>query len=100
MAVGTYFPGRGTMIERSFLKGVAEGQEKGLAEGRAAGQAAERSRLILSVLEKRDIPTTDDHRARIADCTDLDVLDRWWDRVLTVDSAEELFIEGGDEARG
>lgn len=88
MAVGTYFPGRGTMIERSFLKGVA------------AGQAEERSRLILSVLEKRDIPTTDDHRARIADCTDLDVLDRWWDRVLTVDSAEELFTEGGDEARG
>ncbi|MFE0425652.1 hypothetical protein [Streptomyces sp. NPDC058953] len=91
MAVGTYFPGRGTMIERSFLKGVAE------------GRAEERSRLILSVLEKREIPIADDHRARIADCVDLEVLDGWWDRVLTVDSAEELFIEEiaeSDEPRG
>ncbi|MEU3598162.1 hypothetical protein ABZ714_05420 [Streptomyces sp. NPDC006798] len=100
MAVGTYFPGRGTMIERSFLKGVAEGQEKGREEGLAEGQAAERSRLILSALEKRGIPTTDDHRTRIADCTDLEVLDHWWDQVFTVDNAEELFIEGGEEARG
>ncbi|MGV9312272.1 hypothetical protein ACWDR0_08740 [Streptomyces sp. NPDC003691] len=81
MAVGTYFPGRGTMLEKSFLKGVA------------AGQAEERSRLILSVLEKRGLPVADDHRERIADCSDLDVLDVWWDRVLTVTSAEELFIE-------
>ncbi|QDY78518.1 hypothetical protein [Streptomyces qinzhouensis] len=77
MAVGTYFPGRGTMLEKSFLKGVAN----------------ERSRLILSVLEKRGIPIADDHRARIADCSDLDVLDARWDRALSVGSAEELFIE-------
>ncbi|MGW5679491.1 hypothetical protein ACWEV4_31190 [Streptomyces sp. NPDC003860] len=53
----------------------------------------ERSRAILSVLEKRGMPIADDHRDRIARCTNLDTLSTWLDLALTVTSAEELFIK-------
>ncbi|TMU93880.1 hypothetical protein [Streptomyces sp. DASNCL29] len=77
MSVGTYFPGRGTLIEETFLKGKAEGEARG----------------VLRVLEKRGIPTLAETRDRIINCTDLDTLDRWLDRAVTVSTADELFAE-------
>ncbi|WP_329618542.1 hypothetical protein [Streptomyces sp. S465] len=85
MSVGTYFPGRGTLIEETFLKGKAEGKAEGEAHGRAQG--------VLRVLEKRGIPTQPETRDRITNCTDLDTLDRWLDRAITVSTADELFEE-------
>jgi hypothetical protein len=85
MAVGTYFPGRGTIVEQSYLKGKKEGLEKGLEKARAQD--------ILRLLEKRGIPTTDAERTRIADCPDLDTLDRWFDRAITATHAEDLFTD-------
>ncbi|MFD8368172.1 RpnC/YadD family protein [Streptomyces hygroscopicus] len=87
MSVGTYFPGRGTLIEETFLKGKAEGKAEGEAHGRAQG--------VLRVLEKRGIPTLAETRDRITNCTDLDTLDRWFDRAFTVSTADELFAEDG-----
>ncbi|MGW0777797.1 hypothetical protein ACWD01_30055 [Streptomyces sp. NPDC002835] len=86
MSRGTFFPGRGTIVEESYLKGVEEGREEGRVEARAE--------MILRVLEKRQIPTLESTRDRIAGCTDLDRLDRWLDRALTVTEAEDLFVEG------
>lgn len=85
MAVGTYFPGRGTIVEESYLKGEEKGVEKGVEKGRAQD--------ILRLLEKRGVPTSDAVRARITDCTDLDALDRWFDRAITATDAQALFVD-------
>ncbi|THA26820.1 hypothetical protein E4198_21065 [Streptomyces sp. RKND-216] len=81
MAVGTYFPGRGTIVEESYLKGKEE------------GQAVERALSVLRVLDARQIDTTDAVRARITGCTDLDTLERWFSRALTAGEADDLFVD-------
>src|SRR5262245_21757531 len=60
---------------------------KGEAKGRAEGEAE----MILVVLSARGVPVSDDVRARITSCTDLDQLTAWGRRAVTVDSAEDLF---------
>ncbi|MEU0740082.1 hypothetical protein [Streptomyces sp. NPDC006134] len=80
-SVVTYFPGRGTLIEKAYLEGEAKGEARGEARG------------ILRVLETRGIPVSDAVRERITSCTDLDRLDDWLGRALTVERAEELFDE-------
>ncbi len=83
MRVGTYFPGRGTLIEETFL------------EGKAQGQTEERALAVLRVLEKRGISIPAEARDRITDCAYLNTLDRWFDRAFTVSTADELFTEDG-----
>jgi hypothetical protein len=89
MAVGSYFPGRGTLVEENFLAGQAEGRAEGRAEGKAEGRASS----VLGVLEARGITVRDDQRDRISECTDLDVLDRWLKRALTLTDTDELFSD-------
>ena len=84
---GSYFPGRGTLVEESFLEGKAEGQ----AEGQAAGLA----QAVLQMLAHRGITVSDAARERIAGCHDIDTLNRWVDAAFTVASAEELLDEVG-----
>jgi len=73
-----YFPGRGTVVEKAYLEGRAEGEARG----------------ILRVLEARGISVSEDIRRRVTTCTDLDLLDTWATRAVTVEHAEELFAEG------
>ncbi|MGA5360810.1 hypothetical protein [Streptomyces purpurascens] len=80
--VATYFPGRGTLFEQTYL------------EGKAEGRAEDRTVLILRVLEKRGIDIPETARERITSCTDLDTLTLWFDRSLTATAAEELFADG------
>ncbi|WP_406475648.1 hypothetical protein [Streptomyces sp. NBC_01615] len=75
-----YFPGRGTLLEKTFLEGEAKGEAKG----------------ILRVLEVRGLPISDVVRERITACTDLDRLNDWLDRAGTVAHAEDLFTGDGD----
>ncbi|MFB8245212.1 hypothetical protein ACFC5X_09205 [Streptomyces sp. NPDC055952] len=75
--VATYFPGRGTLFEQTYLEGKAEGTVES----------------ILRVLHKRGVPLTPDDHERITACTDLDTLTEWFDRSLTATSAAELFPE-------
>jgi hypothetical protein len=77
-----YFPGAGTLIEERYLEGKAEGEAKGEAKA------------VLRVLQVRGIPVPDDVRERITICTDMDTLDRWLDRAVSVTRAEDLFAEG------
>ncbi|GAA2239879.1 hypothetical protein [Streptomyces indiaensis] len=83
--VGTYFPGRGTLFEESYLEGKAA--------GRAEGRAEDRVTMILRVLEKRGVGIPQATRDRISSCTDLDTLTLWFDRSLTAATAEDLFVE-------
>ncbi|MFJ6657651.1 hypothetical protein ACIQNG_14945 [Streptomyces sp. NPDC091377] len=77
------FPGSGTVVEEAWLAGRAEG----MAKGRAGD--------ILHILGVRGIDVSDADRERITSCVDLEVLGEWFDRSLSVTSAEELFAEGG-----
>ncbi|MET7286666.1 hypothetical protein [Streptomyces sp. NPDC005573] len=74
MTFVNYFPGRGTLIERTFLEGEAKG--------------------VLRVLEVRGIPVSDGVRERILICTELERVNDWLDRAGSVDRAEDLFTGG------
>ncbi|UNS98691.1 hypothetical protein MMF93_21185 [Streptomyces tubbatahanensis] len=87
MKNGSYFPGRGTLVEETFLKGKAQG----MAEGMAAGQAEGQARSVLRLLEMRGIPVTETQRARLAACTDPEVLDTWLERAVRITDADQLF---------
>lgn len=69
------FPGRGTLIEETFI------------EGEARGRAAD----ILRILDRRGIEASEAARERITGCTDLETLGTWFDRALTASNAEEIF---------
>ena len=73
------FPGSGTLIEETRI----EGRAKGRAEGRAED--------ILRILDLRAIDIPESARERVNGCTDLELLGTWFDRALTVTTAEELF---------
>jgi hypothetical protein len=75
MSMVTYFPGRGTYRETAYL------------EGEAAGKATS----VLRVLDLRQVPLTDEDRARVTSCTDLAVLDQWVDLAVTVTDVADLW---------
>ncbi|MET8777716.1 hypothetical protein ABZV58_22160 [Nocardia sp. NPDC004654] len=71
----------------------AQGKKRGEAEGHKKGEAEGEVRALLTVLDARGIPVSDEARDRITACTDTDVLAEWVRRAVTVASAEELFAE-------
>ncbi|MGA5360809.1 hypothetical protein [Streptomyces purpurascens] len=75
--VATYFPGRGTLFEQTYLEGKAEGKAE----------------AILQVLDKHSVPISEATRDRITSCTDLDTLALWFGRSLTATTAADLFAE-------
>ncbi|MDJ1133882.1 hypothetical protein [Streptomyces iconiensis] len=101
---GSYFPGRGTLVEETFLegkaaglaegeaRGEARGEVKGEARGEAKGRAAERARMVLYVLDNHGVTVSDGIRKLVSDCTDLDVLDQLLERAFTVTRAEDLLL--------
>jgi hypothetical protein len=60
---------------------------EGLTKGAIGAKAAD----IVKVLEARHLRPTEGQLARVADCTDLDRLGRWFDRSLTAATADEVF---------
>jgi hypothetical protein len=87
---GSYFPGRGTFVEQTFLEGKAEG----LAEAKAEGLAEAKAESVLRVLAHRGIAVSDETRERIAACRDIDRLKRWFDKAFSVEAADELLAAG------
>ncbi|MCX4664379.1 hypothetical protein OG711_23660 [Streptomyces uncialis] len=81
MSVGTYFPGRGTIVEESYLKGKTEGRE----EGRAA--------TLIDVLEMRGISVSEETRERITSTTDSETLTEWLAKALTATAEDDLFTK-------
>ncbi|MEV0176802.1 hypothetical protein AB0I00_37530 [Streptomyces sp. NPDC050803] len=96
MSFVSYFPGRGTVRETAYLEGKTEGEAKGEAKGEARGEARGEAKSVLRNLTNRGIPVSEDVRARISSCTDLDLLDTWLDRSVTVTRAEELFADDSE----
>ncbi|WP_327048449.1 hypothetical protein OG320_11530 [Microbispora sp. NBC_01189] len=65
------------------------GREEGREEGRAEGEA----RAVLTILEVRNIPVSEDDRTFIMECTNLERLDEWARRAVTATSVADLFTE-------
>jgi hypothetical protein len=65
--------------------------EQGLAQGRAQGLAQAKAEAIIKILNSRGLRLDDRNRGRLAACTDLDQLDRWFDLALTAASVDEVF---------
>jgi hypothetical protein len=66
-------------------------RDKGREEGQEEGQVKARAEDILRILDRRGVELTDGERDRIVRCTDLAELGLWFDRVLDVDNADDLF---------
>jgi hypothetical protein len=60
------------------------------ARGQAHGEAIGQARSVLGVLEARGLPVPDEIREKILACTDLDELDIWLRRAVTVTTAEDI----------
>ncbi|MET8718465.1 hypothetical protein [Streptomyces misionensis] len=89
------FPGGGSVMEEAWRKVHADGEAKGEMRGEAKGEA----KAVLRVLRARGVEVSESVRERVMACADLDVLETWLDRSLSVASAEELFV-GEQGARG
>ncbi|MFI9553591.1 hypothetical protein [Nonomuraea endophytica] len=66
---------------------IARGEARGEATGEAKGEA----KTLVMVLKARGIPVTDEQQARIQACSDIETLDRWVERALSVTTTDELF---------
>ncbi|MGC4066857.1 MAG: hypothetical protein QM784_19920 [Polyangiaceae bacterium] len=78
--------GREEGLQLGERRGIERGREEGLNEGRIE----ERARAVLDVLRHRGVATTNQQEERLLACRDGDTLERWWARVWTVASADEL----------
>jgi hypothetical protein len=70
----------------SFEQGRLEGEARGETKGKALGQA----KAVLLILSTRGLPISAVQERHIAECTDLDLLDQWIQRAVTVPSVEAL----------
>jgi len=77
--------------ELLFPKTFARGKEEGFARGKAEGEAEGKVTAVLAVLEAREVAVSEEARARISECGDIEVLDTWIRRAVTVSTADELF---------
>jgi hypothetical protein len=68
-------------------KYVFQGRAEGRVEGRVEGEA----NAVLAVLDARGIEVSDVARAHITGCADLEQLDAWVRRAVSVASADDLF---------
>jgi hypothetical protein len=57
------------------------------------GEVRGEARALLGILDARGLSVSDELRATITSCTDLDQLDRWVRRAVTVTQADELLDE-------
>ncbi len=60
-------------------------------EGRVEGRAESRAEDILRILDRRGIALAADAQDRVRHCTNLDDLDLWFDRAITITNGPDLF---------
>jgi hypothetical protein len=62
-----------------------------LEEGKQQGRADSAARVLVTILAARGIAIADQVRARIAECADPDLLERWATRAATSTTIDEVF---------
>jgi len=65
--------------------------ESFVAQGEHQGAASAKVSYILKALAARDLHPTKKQLSRVAECTDVATLDRWFDRCMTAATAAEVF---------
>jgi flagellar biosynthesis/type III secretory pathway protein FliH len=78
-------------IDRFIEEGKQLGIERGMQQGMQLGRAQSAARLVVTILAARGIAIADQVRARIAECTDPDLLERWATRAATCSTIDEVF---------
>ncbi|MFD4609002.1 hypothetical protein ACFWOT_12990 [Streptomyces sp. NPDC058440] len=78
-----FTPRQGTIVGDARLAGQEEGRE----EGRVAGKAEQ----LLRLMERRGFPMTEETRQRVTTCTDMPILDLWFDRAIDATTLDEVF---------
>ncbi|NUP46944.1 MAG: hypothetical protein HOW97_06455, partial [Catenulispora sp.] len=71
-----------------------ESREAGREEGREAGRVEGRVEDVLRLADRRGILLSGEQRDRVRGCTDIDQLDRWFDRAIDARTAAEIFDVG------
>lgn len=66
---------------------IAKGKASGVAEGIAEGEA----KMLIRLLDSRDLSPSEDQRRRVRECKDEALLQRWFDRALTATNVAEVF---------
>ena len=79
----------GSWAEEMIEEGIQKGLEKGLAKGREEGLVRVRGH-ILQLLTARGVQVDEAARQRILTCTDLDTLDRWFDKALNATTLRDV----------
>ncbi|WP_394843657.1 Rpn family recombination-promoting nuclease/putative transposase [Pendulispora brunnea] len=74
-----------------LAKGMADGLAKGMADGLAKGRIETLRMAIEKALEARKVTLSEAGRARLEGCSDSDVLERWYERALTLNEESEIF---------
>jgi hypothetical protein len=69
---------------------IEQGLQQGLARGRVEGRAEGRAEDVVRILAARGVHVDDEARRRILSCSDLDTLDRWFDRALRSTSLSDV----------
>ncbi len=78
------------LFSESQRRAYAEGFAVGFARAFPATKAEALAEAVLHVLAQRSIAITDAQRRQIAECIDLELLDRWIGRAFSVTSVDEL----------
>lgn len=79
---------RWELTERERNSGAFhDGKQEGTREGKREGL----QRLLLTILELRDVSISLEHEQRVRQCEDLDQLERWIARAKQVEAATALF---------
>lgn len=80
----------GYEFQSELLRQVSDQQQ---AIGEARGEARGEAQAILTVLEERGVPVSDDVRGDILACTDINRLAVWLRRAVTAAAAEDVVRE-------
>jgi predicted transposase YdaD len=78
------------LIEQGLRQGLERGLQQGREEGREEGLARARAEDVLRILTGRGVPLDEAARQRILACTDVAMLDRWFDRALKASTLSEV----------
>ena len=78
-------------LEEGRQLGIERGMPQGMEQGKQLGRADSATRVLLTILAARGIAIADQLRARIAECTDPDLLERGATRAATSTTIDEVF---------
>jgi predicted transposase YdaD len=82
--------GRQKGQREGHAEGLAKGMARGMAKGLAEGLVAARAEDVLRILAVRGVLVPDEAQKRILSCTDLALLDQWFDRALKATQLSEV----------